>query len=104
MRIHQMRIHHALANTRAGILPSSDPVCDDSVSKLVRNLSYQSHREESHRACLLVSLQVASSSAWQKRCVVDTRPTHSLGKISYIVKPTEVRTLAKRFAIAQALD
>ena len=44
--IYQMRIHHALSRTLAGVLPSSGPVCDDSVSKLVRNLSYQSLREE----------------------------------------------------------
>ena len=46
--------------------------------------------------------------AWQplmrKSLHCDALPTHSLGKISYIVKPTEVRTLAKRLAIAQALD
>ena len=35
-----------LSRTLAGVLPSSGPVCDDSVSKLVRNLSYQSLREE----------------------------------------------------------
>ena len=37
---------HALSRTLAGVLPSSGPVCDDSVSKLVRNLSHQSLREE----------------------------------------------------------
>jgi len=40
----------------------------------------------------------------QKSLHRDAPLTHSLGKISYIVKPTEVRTLAKRLAIPQALD